>query len=483
MGGLLPPAEALASQLASLLRDSGGGPVLRAERVLADLLSLDYKGEALERIALRSPLVLPALAAALRTDDRHCLARGALVNGLQRPRMVAPVLEAAPSLIPELLGPSGLRGPLASAKLAASAVSRIACGCSGARAEVESWGALHALVDVAAAAARTSETLQRVEMALHALNGFITSVTDDALEGVCAHIAAAGAIPQIAAALAHPQAASDAEGPARMVEAALRLAYSLSLASRERAEWLACAGVLRPLVERGLRHPVDAVAPAAAKALFALVRLPGDDPPSDPPAAPPTIVRRLLECGALAALVVLLHRPILSHANDAYRWPPAVAAARALSSFAASGRCVPAAIAGEPGALEALAALLEPAEGGGSAALQAAAAASRYFAQALAADWQQAGVPLTRTICDAGAAPPLLKLLRRLPPTDCDTNNHDSIVKSCMSALFFIHRAGLLAPAERDEHVSALRRLYRPGAHASTAARAAEHLQCFDELA
>jgi hypothetical protein len=157
MGGLLPPAEALASQLASLLRDSGGGPVLRAEAALASLLSLDYKGEALERIALRCPLVLPALAAALRTDDRQCLARRALINGLQRPRMVAPVLEAAPSLIPELL--ENLLGPLASAKLAASEVSRIARGCSGARAEVESWGALHALVDVAAAAARCAEAI------------------------------------------------------------------------------------------------------------------------------------------------------------------------------------------------------------------------------------------------------------------------------------------------------------------------------------
>jgi hypothetical protein len=323
-------------------------------------------------------------------------------------------------------------------------------------------------------------------MALDALDEFTISATDASLEGVCARIAAAGAIPQITAALAHPQAASDEEAPARMVEAALRLAFSLAFASRERAEWLACAGALRPLVERGLRHPVDAVAAAAAKALYALVWSPGDDPPSDTHATPPIVVRRLIECGALAALVMLLHRPILSHASNAYRWPSALAAAKALSSIAASGRCVPAAIAGEPGALEALVALMEPAERGGSAALQAAGSASRYFAQALAADWQQAGVPLTRTICDAGAAPPLLKLLRRLRPTDCDAPtiaDSDSIVGNCMSALFFIRRAGLLAPAERDEHVSALRRLCSPGAHASTAARAAEHLQCFGELA
>jgi hypothetical protein len=385
------------------------------------------------------------------------------------------MIDLQPPLVPLLLQQLG--GPLSCADPAVATLEAIASDHGEGLEEVESWGALHALVDAAATAAttaataaRSSEGLQRIAMALGALHEMVAYSPDGAPE-LCEQIAAAGAIPQIAAVLAHPQAASDEEAPARMVEAALRLAFSLALSSRERAEWLACAGVLRPLVQLGLRHPSEEAISTAARTVARIAESlqPGRNA-SDAatPPAPHAVVRRLMGHGVLSALSAALRRPIRRAPEYSGQGPPAVAAALALAHLSALPKMT-AAIVAEPGLLSALLAVLAGAADGGDWALRAARHASTVFSL----EGKEELVPLARALIKAGAVPILLQLLRLPLPRDEDGENgaaarrmdegesaldtHRNLQGCASRALFRMSGAGLLALADNYELRSTLR--------------------------
>jgi hypothetical protein len=481
-------AEVLANQLVALLRDSAGRPVLRAEAALATLLACYFSPKALERIALRCPLVLPTLASVVASGAQSGQYRSnaleVLSTAARRWKLAGPMIDLQPPLVPLLL--QQLRGPLTFAEPAAATLEAIASDHGEGLEEVESWGALHALVDVAAAAAaaaatatatatRGAEPMQRITMALGSLHDIVAYSRDGAPE-LCERIAAAGAIPQIAAALAHPQAASDEEAPARMVEAALRLAFSLAFASRERAEWLACAGVLRPLVRLGLRHPSEEVISTAAKTIGRIAESlqPGrNTSDAASPPAPHAVVRRLMGYGVLSALAAALRRPIRRAPayNGSGQGPPAVAAALALAHLSALPQMA-AAIVAEPGVLAALLAVLAGAADGGDWALRAARHASTVCALEQS---EEEVVPLAQALIKAGAVPILLRLLRLPRPRDEDGENgaaarrmdegesaldtHRNLRGCASRALFRMSGAGLLAPEEQDELLNAVQEL------------------------
>jgi hypothetical protein len=467
----LPPAAVeLLVGLASLAAARRPGwPVGRAHRALVNMLATDSDGEVTELAVLHSAHLLPTVAFVLDAGDaeNRSLACQALLHAALRPQIVGFMLSLTPPLVPLLLARLRDDGPSA-AEAAAAVLVRIAhLGGAAGISEVESWGAGSAILDSSAL----------LDSAMCPLADLLHARGNRPDEGTVARLAAAGAVPRIVAALA--QEASADEGAERLMEAALTVLSCLARDSPPRAEWLACSGALPPLV-RALAHPSHAVAAAAAKAVTRLVAAVPDTSPGHGPAclpvAPHAVVRRLMGCGALHALVPLLRRRPVSIASLPFLpASPAVEAARAITMLAFASHDLPAVVAAEPGAIEGMLGLLDPAAGDWS--VQGAQYASTFLVVAARSD--------DALLCSyCSAVPSLLRLLQRPPPRDGDDGGggffeedsamatYYSLACSCMILISHIDKSTApLTPKQRKLFVRELWRLRRsPEDHVATIA-------------
>lgn len=356
-------------------------------------------------------------------------------------------LAALPGVLPALtlrLNNSGfgaaLHGPLLAALLTVVRQSPTP--------EEEALGLLPHLLDwLRAAAAAPLVRPNTVSAGMLVLSAFVKDKSDARAEFLHARVAAAGAFPVLAAILGQPRFAAGTEELAvMMVRLCLALARRLVAGSRLRAEWLACTPGLLAQFVRVLSHPD---AGAGAEAAWLIVAYLDAVKPAAPAAAPPEALR-LLDAGALPALVASLRRPMAASASpDILAICAASAAAEALGAICRSSLAMLRCVVEEEGALPALVALLEPRPP--AMAVVVAAECLDFIASAIVdviADKSSARVgvsplALNDALDAAGALPRLLRLLESRPSHF--RNSGDGALAQDAAALLGLHNRAVYA--------------------------------------